>query len=125
LVPNEPADLNDGDEIILGDVYRQGAKMRFEIATPHQELPPEVEPPPIEEDFNVDLEPSADGFSEAIPESPPKAKETPKKDFDETVPGYREEDATPDADNSGQAPLPPPGSSQKKGKDKSWLDKLG
>ncbi len=36
LRPNTPYKINHGDEIILGNLYRRGAKLRFEILTPTQ-----------------------------------------------------------------------------------------
>jgi pSer/pThr/pTyr-binding forkhead associated (FHA) protein len=78
LEANEPFNLPDGAEIILGDVFRQGAKLRFEIAadTGAQQAPVIEEEP----DFHVDV--PLDGGS------------TPKADVDDfrkTVPGYRED----------------------------------
>jgi pSer/pThr/pTyr-binding forkhead associated (FHA) protein len=126
LAANEPTDLNDEDEIILGDVYRQGAKLRFEIAASHPVAAPEVELAPIAEDFNVDLEAGTSVQSASFPEPLPSRSDRPKKDFDETVPGYRDDEGLASTDNQPAPPSsPPPGSSQKKGKDKSWLDKLG
>ncbi len=87
LAANDPAELPNNAEIILGDLYRQGAKLTFEIATGSGaqsiDAYPEEEP-----DFHVDL--SDDG---SVSYSPPphKAGATTEDDFRKTIPGYRED----------------------------------
>lgn len=55
LTPNDPFELKDNAEIILGDVFRQGAKLRFEA---DKDFMRQQGAPPAEigEDFSVDLE---------------------------------------------------------------------
>lgn len=99
LTPNDPTELPNNAEIILGDLYRQGAKLTFEIGTSsgHSSMDayPEEEP-----DFHVDL--SDDGSASYSP-APQKARPTPapEDDFRKTIPGYREDMGLP------ETPAPP------------------
>jgi predicted component of type VI protein secretion system len=80
LAPNEPFELQSGAEIVLGDLYRQGAKLRFEIAGMGESTGafPEMEP-----DFHVDIPAEGSAY-------PPPQEEI--DDFRKTVPGYRLDD---------------------------------
>jgi len=133
LDANQPMELPDGAEIILGDIYRQGAKLRFEIATPtggEAEATPPVEEP----DFHFDLE-SAD--------LEPAAQEG-ADDYRKTVPGYRsdagssteifsEPSSAPSRSPASSSPSPTPPSQTPavkpppaiKRDKKDWKDELG
>jgi pSer/pThr/pTyr-binding forkhead associated (FHA) protein len=131
LPSNEPHELKENDEITLGDIYRQGAKLRFELAAGQPAHSIEDEMIPIENDFNVDLDGSGSYANEvtqaAVDSMPPPPPPQPKKEMsDETIPGYRDEDILSYPE---QPAAPPPGRPankppQKKGKDKSWIDDL-
>jgi hypothetical protein len=97
LDANEPFELTDGAEVILGDVFRQGAKLRFEIhARTGGEQGGVIEEEP---DFHVDM-PMDSNASVPAPAPSPEVD-----DFRKTVPGYRD---TGDSGNNTQTFNEPP-----------------
>jgi predicted component of type VI protein secretion system len=84
LTPNDPTELPNNSEIILGDLYRQGAKLTFEIATGTGA--PLADAYPVEEpDFHFDI--PEDG---GAPYSPPPRRAA-EDDSRKTIPGYRDD----------------------------------
>ena len=124
LNANDPFELKDGAEIVLGDVYRQGAKLRFEISTGGVG---EGEGLPVAEaDFHMDLP-----AGEPYPAAPAPAVD--EEDSRKTVPGYRRpEDVASPGDYfreppAASPPQPRPAKPSEEGKrdKKDWKDELG
>jgi hypothetical protein len=141
LDANEPFELPDGAEIILGDLFRQGAKLQFEVAA-RGESSAEAEP----DDFHVDMPADGDGdipvsapvsapAAPVIPNPPPPSREE-VDDYRKTVPGYRDDDLgannTENFREPDSSPLPPPPSEPGPAKKsiprtdkKDWKERLG
>jgi hypothetical protein len=138
LDANEPFELPDGAEIILGDLFRQGAKLQFEVAARGEPADGEEEP-----DFHVDMPeegelPVSPPVSPAPPPvaSKPQAAREEVDDYRKTVPGYREDDlganATENFREPDSSPLPPPPSEpgpvkkpSPRADKKDWKERLG
>ena len=132
LDANEPFELPDGAEIVLGDIYREGAKLRFEVAARAGAKGEAAASEDVFEsgDFNVDI--PMDG--EALPAEPAPKEEV--DDFRKTVPGYRleEDEGNPtnvfsEPPSSPRPPAPPqPGPARapasRKREKKDWKDDL-
>ncbi|NUM46962.1 MAG: FHA domain-containing protein [Anaerolineales bacterium] len=133
LLSNEPTELSDGDEIILGDIFRKGAKLCFEVnksgagSTTQIEMETDVKATASDYDDEDDFRPESSQAA-SFSQNPVASEEQGR--YRVTKPGWDfDEKDTFSSEASGSSPKPSSqeqdGRRRKKGKDQSWKDQLG